>query len=249
MCAEQIPAAEDAFPRGPLRVHGADPQALAAPHGEGDAVLAQPIGRRGGQYLVRIVILRQLFCRGLFVSVVFALDDLVQLRHGSHLHVLRLQVCQKAGVYVGPVLVGDLYPARQRGAGGGGGEQRQRRREEKEAPAGLGVEGHDLGQNGKRRIVHDHGLRLVSLPPVVAARPKRSDEVRRVEPVLPRDPARYRVIDVFRRVAVVGCFLALELIDEALVFLVLPSLKRQVFVHPLPLLPAFSLSPPPLRRT
>ena len=84
----------------------------------------------------------------------------------------------------------------------------------------LVVELHDLRQDRKRRIVHDHASRLVLLGGVVSARIEWPHEPRALHVVPARHPVGYRVIYELRRVAVVRCLFRLELLQELVILFV-----------------------------
>ena len=75
----------------------------------------------------------------------------------------------------------------------------------------------DLRQDAEGRIVDDDAAGLVLLLLVVAARIERPDEVLLVQPVLAGHPVGDGLVDLLRRVAVVGRVLRLELVQELLV--------------------------------
>ena len=96
----------------------------------------------------------------------------------------------------------------------------------------LVVELHDLRQDRKRRIVHDHAARLVLLGGVVAARIEWPNEPRALHVVPARYPVGYRVIYKLRRVAVVRCLFRLELLQELVILFVIFLPVLSVFLLP-----------------
>ena len=96
----------------------------------------------------------------------------------------------------------------------------------------LVVEFHDLRQDRKRGVVHDHAVGLVRLFCVVAAGVEWPHEPGPLHAVPARHPFGYCVIYDLRRVAVVRCLFRLELLYK-IVVLVVPVL----FVLPVLLLP------------
>ena len=75
----------------------------------------------------------------------------------------------------------------------------------------------DLRQDAEGRIVDDDAAGLVFLLLIVAARIERPDEVLLVQTVLAGHPVGDGLVDLLRRVAVVGRVLRLELVQELLV--------------------------------
>ena len=95
-----------------------------------------------------------------------------------------------------------------------GAEPCQRRAEEEERDAVLDVELAYLREDGERRIVHDHLAAAVIELLVVASRIERSHYLRWVDVVFGASPVLYDLVDLWRRVAVIGCLLRLELLLE-----------------------------------
>ena len=116
------------------------------------------------------------------------------------------------------VLVGDV------GVAGDGvaalvetGEGRERRAEEKEGDAAREVEALYPPEDGERRVVDHNRIGGIVEALVVAARVERAHEPRSVDAPSLLNVGVDHFHDLWRRVAVVGRFLRLELLDEPVV--------------------------------
>ena len=131
------------------------------------------------------------------------------------------QVVDKRRVDICLVLVGDFYPDRHIfHIGPDRREQAQRRREQKKPDPAFAVPADDFRQNGKRRVVHHDAPFRILFRLVIPARIERPHERFPADPVFLRYPVRHRVVNVFRRVAVVRGFRFLELVQEGIVFVI-----------------------------
>ena len=169
---------------------------------------------------VRVAVLRQLPAEFLAIIIRCCLDCIVQFRYRSDLCLV--QICHETGVNNCPVLVSHRDSLRHIAdrASAAGAEQCQRWSKQKKRDVLLAVELHDLRQDGERRVVYHHVLRSVLFRLVVTARIERTDEVLAVELVFFRHPLSDGVVYALRCVAVVCCFLRLELVQEVVVLVV-----------------------------
>ena len=215
---------------GPHRVKRAHERRPPLADAEVDAQRG-PAGRHdGGEDLGRVAVLEvdrlgdlgaALLVRGLYRrgEVGRRADDVVGIEVGDERRVDH-----------GAVLVGDLAVAEQ--VGDVLAEPRERREcrpEQQEPDAVRAVPPDDLGLDGEGRVVdHDAPLGVVEAL-IVAAWVERAHERGAVDPVGGGGPVGDGVVDLGRRVAVVGCPLVLELLEE-LVVLVVPVLPRPAAV-------------------
>ena len=143
---------------------------------------------------------------------------LIKCRHRLRTDLAWLQVRHERGVDSCAVRVDDRDAgAEHRSMSGSRREDGQSRSEEEKLHAVLRVPLDDLRQDAEGRVIHDDAAGLVLLLLVVAARIERSDEVLPAESVLSGHPVGDGLVDLLRRVAVVGRVLCLELVQELLV--------------------------------
>ena len=99
-------------------------------------------------------------------------------------------------------------------------DQRESRSEQEKLDFFICVKSDYLGQDRERRIVHDDVVLLILHPFIVAARIERTHELVLLHFELIRYPVAYCLEDVVRCVAVVRCFLQLELLQEVIVLVI-----------------------------
>ena len=138
---------------------------------------------------------------------------------------LGLQIGQERGVYVRAVLVHDARADQQQTDLPGAVAAQvshcaQRRRKQNERHIPFQIEGDDLRQDGKRRIIHYRAPVRVFFVLVVPARIERPHEHCAVSVVFVRHPVGQRVVDVLRRIAVVRRFRLFELLDERVILII-----------------------------
>ena len=215
---QQKPAAENARAALAHGVEFTDETGVRPAHLEVLPVNTHPAAARRRDDAIRELVLRQFFRLRAPIRLVDLVNERVKV--GRRLDEIVAHVRVERRPHVRPVRVGDRAMSRDkvRPAAGGNGELGQARREQEIADPIPVVELQNLRHNGEGRIIqHDAVLRIVEVLEV-AAGPKRADDLRTVEAVLIRRPVRDRVVDVLRRVAVVGGFRRLELLDEGRVF-------------------------------
>ena len=98
-------------------------------------------------------------------------------------------------------------------------KKRQRRRKEEKSDAALRVKSADLREDRKRRVVDHHAAVRVGLVLIVASGVKWPNNRRALQAVVLQSPVADHLVDVLRRVAVVGGEFRLEFIHKFLIIL------------------------------
>ena len=201
-----------------MRVELADERAVLRIDDERRVVLAIPPHLRARDDCVGVLVFRQgpRPLRGVRVlGGLYRVHEVGRVADEGVAH-----VGDEAGVHLRAVLVGD-------GAGrddvadalvaAPDVEVREVWRKEEEVDALRDVERGDFPDDRKGRVVDYHAPRGVAVCLVVAARPERAHDLAPAEVVFAHRPVAHRLVDVRRRVAVVGCLARLELVEEAVV--------------------------------
>ena len=178
-------------------------------------------------YVVRVGILWKLLVVLPLVFLVCRDDDVRQFRDCSRYDFRLVKVGDERGWNDCAILVGYLRIATKRRTSLGvfqrAGKDSQAGRKQKELDRVGVIKADDFGKNGERGIVnHDFAL-AIKLVNVVAARIERALKVLALDSVGVGHPVCDRVVDEFRREAVVRGLFRFELVHELLVFLGTPA--------------------------
>ena len=180
--------------------------------------MAIPLHHGAGAYVVRVAVLGQFFFLLFLHRVVGGLHRLVQ--RGRAAQPALVQVGCKARPHGGAVGVGDVAVAADvtHTPDAPACVQGERWPEQEKGHALFYVKSHNLGKQGKGRIIHNRAPLRVFRGPVVRPRPEGPHKARPVPAVLLRHPGRHRFIHRLRRVTVVGGQLGFELVHKLVVF-------------------------------
>ena len=167
-------------------------------------------------HAVRVGIIWQLHFVLVCVLRIQTIHKAPQLRH--RLDFVISKIGNKTRANICPVFIGDAARHRQIVARPGcGAKKRQCRRKEEKLDAALCVKSADLREDRKRRVVDHHAAVRVGLVLIVASGVKWPNNRRALQAVVLQSPVADHLVDVLRRVAVVGGELRLELIHKGVV--------------------------------
>ena len=182
-------------------------------------VSGEPLNLGSGYHVVGVLVLRKLGSRGLAQLIALRVERIAQIgtrfQHGA----VGVEVGHEARADHRAVLVGDVGVAQdvirlQHVSATRRVQTRHRRREQEEADAVHDVEVADARKDGERWVVHDNAPVGVLFALVVAIGPERTNKVGAVKAISLRDPVGDDVVNLWRRVAVVGRLLRLELLHK-----------------------------------